>query len=246
MALSVGDKALSYITKFGRALMIGCVTTVVTVGCTHSKLSKQEKDPQNSVAIQYDSSKSVDSKPSDLHQLVAQLNQRVSVDPNDALAWELLAQTYYNNGYHAYAVYAASEAIESGYSSAKIKKILLNSSAIVSKSQLEADYLAGETNEAFLAEYQLALSKIYGEVHGFNYDESLPKPIVRARPAKAAPKSYNRPATVKKSAPIKVKKSAPKKPKAAKPKPAKKATPKAAPKPKSSSSSKDPFSILRN
>lgn len=243
MALSVGDKALSYITKFSRALMIGCATTVITVGCTHSKLSKQEKDPQNSVAIQYDSSNSVDSKSSDLHQLVAQLNQRVSVDPNDALAWELLAQTYYNNGYHAYAVYAASEAIESGYSSAKIKKILLNSSAIVSKSQLEADYLAGETDKAFLAEYQLALSKIYGEVHGFNYDESLPKPpVVRV---KAAPQVKSNSRSSARKATPKVKKSAPPKKRVA-PKPAKKATPKTAPKPKSSSISKDPFSILRN
>ncbi len=239
---------MSYTTKLNRALLIG-LATIVTIGSAHGELSIQEKDPQDSIINQYDKLKNADARSTDVHQLIAQLNQRVSVDPSDALAWELLAQIYYNNGYHAYAVYAASEAIESGNNSAKIKKILLNSSAIVSKSQLEADYLSGETDEAFLAEYQLALSKIYGEVHGFNYDESLPKPpVVRAK-ARTVARTSKRAATVKRATALKVTKAAtPKKRAVAKPKPApiKKSTPKAAPKPKSSSSSNDPFSILRN
>lgn len=240
---------MSYTIRLSKALLIGFATTIITIGTAHSELSIQEKDPQGSIVNQYDSLKNVDSKSSDLHQLITQLNQRVSVNPNDALAWELLAQIYYNNGYHAYALYAASEAIESGSSSAKIKKILLNSSAIVSKSQLEADYLAGETDEAFLAEYQLALSKIYGEVHGFNYNEALPKPpVVRAK-AKTVAKKSKRAATVKRATVPKVTKAvAPKQRTVAKPKPApiKKSIPKAAPKPKTNSSSNDPFSILRN
>lgn len=240
---------MSYTTKLSKALLIGFTTTIITIGTAHSELSLQEKETQDSLVTQYNSLKNADAVSTDLHLLIAKLNQRVSVNPNDALAWELLAQIYYSNGYHDYAVYAASEAIESGSSSAKIKKILLNSSAIVSKSQLEADYLAGETDEAFLAEYQLALSKIYGEVHGFNYNEALPKPpVVRAK-ARTVAKTSKRAVTVKRATAPKVTKAVtPKQRAVAKPKPApiKKSIPKAAPKPKSSSSSNDPFSILRN
>lgn len=249
---SNGGKSLSYKTMLNKTIFISLLIMGATIGTAHSELSIAEKNPQSSVINQYASLKNANPRSAELHQLVADLNQRVSINPKDALAWELLAQIYYNNGYHTYAVYAASEAIESGYSTAKIKKILLNSSAIVSKGQLQADYLAGEIDEDFLKEYQLALSKIYGEVHGFNYDESLPKPPVvrpRAVKAKSTSSSRSRPAASKKAykAPVKQRAKPIKKRRVVKPKPApvRRATPKPAPKSKSNSRPSDPFSIVR-
>lgn len=183
--------------KISKAAVTGLIIMCSAIGTAHGELSIQEKEPEASVINRYATLKNADANSTQLHQLIAELNQKVSSNPNDSLAWELLAQIYYNNGYHAYAVYAASEAMEHGYSTPKLKKILLNSSAIISQSQLQADYLTDDVDQAFLKEYQFSLSKIYGEVYGFNYDESLPKsaaPIVRPKAKASSKTSRSKPA----------------------------------------------------
>ena len=141
---------------------------------------------------------------------------------------------------------AASEAIDLGQSTAKLKKILLNSSAIVSQSQLQSDYLTDEVDAAFLKEYQYALSKIYGDIYVFNYDESLPKPpapVVKPRSGKSGTKSKPQPQVSVKKASKSMKKPAVKKP----PRPPKvKPVTKPSPTKKSNAKSTDPFSILRS
>lgn len=228
-------------------MLTGLITIGAAMNTAHSELSIQEKDPQSSIVNQYAALKNADAKSPKLHALITDLNQRIALNPKDSLAWEILAQIYYNNGYYAYAVYAASEAVDLGQSTPKLKKILLNSSAIVSESQLKADYLTDEVDAEFLKDYQYALSKIYGEVYGFNYDESLPKPpapTVKPKANKTKNKaSAQRRASVKKkvrAAPVKRKPTV-------KPKPAPKAAPikKPTPSKKSNSKATDPFSILR-
>ncbi len=233
-----------------KAFLAGLFIMGSAMTTAHSELVIQEKDPGSSIINQFAALKNADAKSPQLHQLVADLNQRVSRNPNDSLAWEILAQIYSNNGYHAYAVYAASEAIDLGQSTAKLKKILLNSSAIVSQSQLQSDYLTDEVDAAFLKEYQYALSKIYGDIYGFNYDESLPKPpapvVKPRRPNKISKSRSQSRASVKKPATSIKRKSAVKQPsrQAPKVKPVNKPT-----KPSSSRNSNtkstDPFSILR-
>ena len=233
-----------------RAFLAGLLVMGTAMGSAHSELVIQEKDPESSIINQYAVLKTADATSPQLHQLIADLNQRLSHDPNDSLSWEILAQIYHDNGYHDYAVYAASEAIDLGQSTAKLKRILLNSSAIVSQNQLQSGYLTDEVDTKFLKEYQYTLSKIYGEVYGFNYDESLPKPpapVVKARAVKqkSRSKTKRRTATKRKAAPVKkraaVKQKPRPKPKArpikrsAKPSPPKSRNPK----------STDPFSILR-
>ncbi len=234
------------IAKISKAVAISLALTCLTVGTAHSELSIQEEDPASSVTNQYDALKNADASSADLHNLIATLNQRVAANPNDSLAWELLAQIYYNNGYHAYAVYAANEAIESGYSTNTLQKILLNSSAIVSQSQLQADYLTDDVSNEFTQDYQRALSKIYGKVYGFNYDESLPKPpapVVRPRAAKSKPKVQRAP-TKRAAKPAKrrpaAKSVAKPKPRVAPQKPTRRA-----PARSNTPSSSDPFKILR-
>lgn len=241
------------IRKATKATAAGLLIMFSAIGSAHSELSIQEKAPEASVINRYAALKNADARSTQLHQLIAELNQRVSSNPNDALAWELLAQIYYNNRYHAYAVYAASEAIDRGYSTTKLNKILLNSSAIISQSQLQADYLTEDVDAEFLKEYQHALSRIYGEIYGFNYDESLPKPpapVVRPKAAKAK-------SSIKahRSAPAKKKAQTASKTKVVvqqKSRPAPKATPvkkSASPAPAKSSglstADTDPFKILR-
>ncbi|WP_367106019.1 hypothetical protein [uncultured Psychrobacter sp.] len=240
-------KNIRSIIKPSTAILTGLVTMGVAMNTAHSELSIQEKDPKSSIVNQYAALKNTDAKSPKLHALITDLNQRIALNPKDSLAWEILAQIYYNNGYYAYAVYAASEAVDLGQSTPKLKKILLNSSAIVSESQLEAEYLTDDVDAEFLKDYQYALSKIYGEVYGFNYDESLPKPpapIVKPKAVKTKSKiSAHRRTPVKKKA-----RSAPVKKKAAvKPKATPKASPIKKPTPSKNSNSKatDPFSILR-
>lgn len=215
----------------------------------HGELVIQEKDPSASIINQFAALKNSDTQSPQLHQFVTELNNRLSHNPNDSLAWEILAQIYYDNGYHAYAFYAASEAVDLGQSTDKLKKILLNSSAVVSQSQLQSDYLTDEVDAAFLKEYQHALSKVYGDLYGFNYDESLPKPpVVKPRAPKKVNKSKAQPRIAVRKQVI------PKKAVAVKQPPPPRQTPKAKPvnKPAKSSSprnsntkSSDPFSILR-
>lgn len=194
--------------KLPKAIFSGLLIMGTAMGTAHSELVIQEKDPGSSIINQYGKLKNADARSPQLHQLVSDLNQRLSANPNDSLAWEILAQIYYSNGYHAYAVYTASEAIELGHSTAKLKKILLNSSALVSQRQLQSDYLTDEVDTDFLKEYQHSLSKVYGEIYGFNYDESLPKPpapVVKPRTVKNKTKSRNqrRTSVKKKAAPVK-------------------------------------------
>lgn len=234
-------------SRFSQTVLLGLLTVGLTMGTAHSELSIQEKEPQSSMVNRYVALKNADAKSTELHQLIADLNQRVSINPSDGLAWELLAQIYYNNGYYAYAVYAASEAIDLGYKTDKTQKILLNSSAKVSENQLKADYLTEEVDADFIQEYQRALSKIYGEVHGFNYDESLPKPpapVVRSRAAKS-----NTTSRAPRRAPVKKNTRATPVKRKVVPKPVPKAAPVRKPRQSSprnnSSKPSDPFSILR-
>ncbi|WP_435950801.1 hypothetical protein [Psychrobacter sp. DM8] len=239
--------------KYYKAVVTSIAIMGSAISVAHSETLGQQLDPQLNVINQYERLKNTDARSAELHQLVATLNQRLDSNPSDSLAWELLAQIYYNNGYYAYAVYAASEAIDQGYRSDKLQKILLNSSAIVSQNQLQQDYLTDELDDRFLNEYQSALSRIYGSVYGFNYDESLPKPpapVVKPKAVKAKVKVPRR-ATKKKAQIVSKKKAAPKKKTVVKTKP--RVVPKKAPvkkivKPapkKSNPRSTDPFSILR-
>lgn len=242
---------MTYKSRLSRTVLVSLVVMGAAIGTAHSELSIQEVDPQSSVINRFETLKNADARSIELQQLINDLNQRVTNNPSDGLAWELLAQIYYNNGYYAYAVYAASEAANLGYKTDKTQKILLNSSAKVSESQLKADYLTAEVDADFVREYQHSLSKIYGEVHGFNYDESLPKPpapVVRARTVKrsAPTNTIKRKAAAPKRAKATVKRAAPK----TQPRPVPKAAPTrqpiAKPTPKRSSpKSSDPFSILR-
>lgn len=173
-------------------------------------------------------------KPKDVEQLVTQLNNYVLTHPEERRVWETLAQTYYQYGYSEDAVYAAGEAAVLGSDAPYIKQILLLDSVALAKSQIQAGYsiVLTENDATFLKEYQHALSKTYGDIYGFNYDESLPKKrIVRkkySQPRRTAPKKAPRP-TVKR--------------------PAKQVT---APRPvtnrapKANSTSDDPFKILRS
>lgn len=238
--------------KRSRATLVALLIVGLTVSTAHSELIIQEKDPDSSITNQYAALKNADVQSPQLHQLIEDLNQRLSLNPNDSLAWEILSEIYYNHGYHAYALYAASEAVSSGQSTEKLKKILLNSSAIVSKSQLQSDYLTDDLETDFLEEYQYALSKIYGEVYGFNYDESLPKPVAfvvkpRAAKAKSKTRAQSRPSTQKKTQVALSKRKAIVKQNTQpvpKSKPVKQLVKQSSPK-SSNAKSTDPFSILR-
>ncbi len=230
--------------KRSKAIMAGMFIIGSAMSTAHSELVIQEKDPSASIVNQYAALKNANAKSPQLHQLVTELNNRLSRNPNDSLAWEVLAQIYYDNGYHAYALYAASEAIDRGQSTNKLKKILLNSSATVSQSQLKSDYLTDEVDAAFLKEYQYSLSKVYGDLYGFNYDESLPKPpapVVKPRRASQSKTRYR--SSVKKQTTSTKRKAAVKRPPRqvprAKPvnKPVKPSSPR--------NNAADPFSILR-
>lgn len=237
--------------KLSKAIMMGAFIIGSAMSTAHSELVIQEKDPSantsNSATNQFTALKNADLRSLQLHQFVAELNQKLTRDPKDALAWEQLAQIYYDHGYHSYAVYAASEAIELGQINSKIKKILLNSSAFVSQKQLQSGYLTNEADPAFLKEYQYALSKIYGDIYGFNYDESLPQPVIKPRRAK--PKASYRPPVKRQAQPSKS--TTTKRQTAAKPspRPVPRAKPVQKPAPSSpknsNSKSADPFSILR-
>lgn len=235
-------------SQLSKAILTGLIIMGSAMTSAHSELVIQEKNPEASITNQYAALKNADESSPQLHQLITHLNQRVSVNPKDALAWEILAQIYYDNGYDDYAVYAANEAVNLGYSTATLKNILLNSGAHISQSQLQSDYLTEDMGKAFVKEYQSALSKIYGEVYGFNYDESLPKPpapVVKPRALKTNSKSKPRRTPVKKqTAPVKRRPAAKAKP-APKAQPVKKQSKPSTPR-NNTPKSTDPFSILRS
>lgn len=233
--------------KLSKAIMAGVFIIGSAMSAARGELVIQEKDPSASIINQFDALKKSDAKSPQLQQFVTELTQRLARNPSDSLTWEILAQIYYDNGYHEYAVYAASEAMDLGQSTAKLKKILLNSSAALSQSQLQSDYLTDEVDAAFLKEYQYALSKVYGDLYGFNYDESLPKPpVVRPRATTRAiskSKAQPRAAVRKQVTPTKkAVKQPPRQTPKAKPinKPAQPSSPRT-----SNAKSTDPFSILR-
>lgn len=238
------------IFKLPKTLLIGLFIIGTAMSAAHSELVIQEKDPDSSIINQFTALKNTDAKSPQLRQFITDLNQRLSLNPNDALAWEVLAQIYYDNSYYDYAAYAASEAIDRGQSTDKLKKILLNSSAVVSQSQLQSDYLTDEVDTAFLKEYQYALSKISGDIYGFNYDESLPKlssPIAKLRRTKTVSKSkaQRRTAAKKQSTSTKRRVSVKRPPRQApKAKPVHKSAQPSSPR-NSNAKSADPFSILR-
>lgn len=238
-----------------KTALAGLAVIVTLAGSAHAELIIQEKDPSASIINRYEVLKDADYTSLELHQLVDDLNQRVANNPKDTLAWEILAQIYYSNGYDLYALYAASEAIDQGYSTNTLEKILLDSSMAVSQSQLQSGYLGEEVDQSFVTEYQYALSKIYGEVYDFNYDESLPKPpppVLRKRtsPTRAhkAPRRATRPAikTPVRVTPPRTRRVEPPKPRARpvrRPTPARQPTRRAPPKPVARPN--DPFGILR-
>ena len=243
------NKALQHLigkpTRVSKTVLTGVLIASIAVSTAQAELSIQEKNPQDSVINQYASIKNKDTSSLELRNLAIALNQRVANNPKDSSAWEVLAQIYYSNNYHVYAVYAASEAIDLGNSNAELQKILLNSSAMVAKRQLQANYLADDIDEAFVTEYQHALSKIYGEVHGFNYDESLPKPpVVRVKPRASTPSRPRRNTTTpsRSAATPSTRRAAT--PARAKPVPVKR-TASPAPAVNKSASSTDPFANLR-
>ena len=229
------QRSINVSFKLPKALLAGLFIMGSAMSAAHSELVIQEKDPGSSIVNQFATLKNADAKSPQLHQLIANLNQRLAVNPNDSLAWEVLAQIYYNNGYHDYAVYAASEAIDQGKSTAELKNILLNSSAIIAQKQLQSGYL-NNVDAAFKKEYQHALSKIAGDVYGFNYDESLPKPpkVVKRSVPKKTSSTKKSAAPVKKKTVVKPKRTYVK-PVIQKPTPTRSNTP----------VSTDPFDILR-
>ena len=175
--------------------------------------------------------------PDEVEKLVAQLSQYVLMHPEDRRVWETLAQTYDKYGYSEDAVYAAGEAAVLGSDAPYIKQILLLDSVALAKWQIQSGYSIGLTDSdaQFVKDYQQALSKTYGDIYGFNYDESLPKKrIVRKRyskPSRTVPKRVSRP-TVKRP----VKRPAKK---IAKPRPVTNRAPRA------SASPRDPFDVVR-
>ncbi|WP_352258537.1 hypothetical protein [Psychrobacter sp. TB55-MNA-CIBAN-0194] len=229
------QRSINVSFKLPKALLAGLFIMGSAMSAAHSELVIQEKDPGSSIVNQFATLKNADAKSPQLHQLIANLNQRLAVNPNDSLAWEVLAQIYYNNGYHDYAVYAASEVIDQGKSTAELKNILLNSSLIIAQKQLQSGYL-NNVDAAFKKEYQHALSKIAGDVYGFNYDESLPKPpkVVRRSVPKKTSSTKKSAAPVKKKTVVKPKRTYVK-PVIQKPTPTRSNTP----------VSTDPFDILR-
>ncbi|MBH0065064.1 tetratricopeptide repeat protein [Psychrobacter sp. SZ93C1] len=229
------QRSINVSFKLPKALLAGLFIMGSAMSAAHSELVIQEKDPGSSIVNQFATLKNADAKSPQLHQLIANLNQRLAVNPNDSLAWEVLAQIYYNNGYHDYAVYAASEAIDQGKSTAELKNILLNSSAIIAQKQLQSGYL-NNVDAAFKKEYQHALSKIAGDIYGFNYDESLPKPpkVVRRSVPKKTSSTKKTAAPIKKKTVVKPKRTYVK-PVIQKPTPTRSNTP----------VSTDPFDILR-
>lgn len=239
--------------KWSKSLLLGVAIFGGTMSMAHSELTIEEKDPESSIINRFENLKDAELSDLALHELVNDLNNRLSANPKDSLAWGILAQIYYENGYDDYALYAANEAIDLGYNTTKLKRILLNSSVVVAENQLREDYLVEGVDEDFIKEYQYSLSRIYGEVYGFNYDESLPKavaPVVRPKAKVSTSTVKRRPvSTARRRAPT----PAPKKRVSSPPKP--KTTPVARPKvivkpkstttPKTTGASSDPFKILR-
>lgn len=165
-----------------KAAVTGVLVMFGALSCAHAELIIQEKNPETSISNRYALLLDANPTSAELHQLVTDLNQRVTNNPKDTLAWEILAKIYDHNGYELYAIYAASEAMEQGYSTTRLQKILLDNSTSIAEQQLRSGYLSAGVDADFFTEYQLAISQIYGDVYSFNYDESLPKPpVIRTR-----------------------------------------------------------------
>lgn len=228
--------------KISTGLLVMSIGMLGNIGTAHAELSITEKDPESSIVNQYEQYKSSDFDAISVRNFVDELNQRVEQNPKDSLAWEILAKVYYDYGDIDYAVYAANEAIDLGATDIALYSILLTGSSFIAVDQLEAGYAEQINDKQFIEQYQAALSKVYGTMHGFNYNEALPKPVVRSKPARAVKKytpkkrvSRNKRAVVK---PKPKRRVAPKKTS----RPVSKPKPQA---PRKKTSSSDPFKILR-
>lgn len=230
------------IDKVATGLLVTSIGMLSNIGIAHAELSISEKDPESSIVNQYEQYKTSDLDALSVSSFVDQLNQRVEQNPKDSLAWEILAKVYYDYGDIDYAVYAASEAIDSGSMDNDLYTILLTGSSFIAADQLEAGYADQIDSEKFINQYQAAISKVYGTMHGFNYNETLPKPVVRKTPSRAVKKyTPKKRVTRNKRAAVKSKP----KPKVASKKrnrPVSKPKPQA---PRSTTPSVDPFKILR-
>lgn len=218
------------------------ITGLVIMGAGFSVAHGDDTSSTSSIMKQYEAIKSSEKRqPSQLYTLVEALNQTITANPKDRFAWEALAKIYYDNGYYTYALYSVSEATKLGESTASLQKILLDSSVQVVSSQLEAGYLNGSSDK-FVNEYKMTLSQIYGNVHGFNYDESLPTPVVRTKkltntkPARARSAQKKERTRKKNAAPRRITKTVI---------PKQKVPTKRTPVKPSSSAPTDPFGILR-
>ncbi len=149
----------------------------------------------------------------DVERLVTQLNAYITENPDNLRVWETLAQTYHQYGYLSEALYAAGEAEALGSEAPTIKKILLNDSVSLAEAQIQEGYTVGitEADAGFVKDYQNALSKTYGNIYQFNYDESLPKPRRTVRSYRAPKRAKTaRPATTYKKSPARARYVAPK------------------------------------
>ena len=242
-------KKLTYLVGVSLVISVTGITLANAESIDSNSNAVEVEDKVNDtseIEQQYQLLKDSEANLTELLGLVTELNQIV----DEAEAWEILANVYYDNGYYNYALYAASEAVDLGVESENLQYILLNSSVILAEQQIDNGYLENITDKQFLEQYQAVLSKIYGDIHNFNYDESLPKPVIRAKKrthkAKSNKKGYKRKhyRTAKSTKqPTKSKqRSRTKASQAKKPTSSKKTNPSSPPKPKKSI---DPFILVR-
>ena len=80
--------AIKVTNKIPKTILTGLLIMGSVMGTAHSELSIQEQDPGSSIINQYAALKNADAKSPQLHQLIADLNQRLTRNPKDSLAWE--------------------------------------------------------------------------------------------------------------------------------------------------------------
>lgn len=174
-----GRKALTGL----RAIFVSATLMGLSLTAVHAE---DGADPTAVLTEKYNALEGAAYESEALHELVDELNQRVHEHPEDFKAWEMLAKIYDYYGDYDYAIYAASEAVNLGYRTDTLKRVLLSSSVSMARDQLQSGYQEGIDDQVFLKNYQAALSSIYGEVHTFNYDESLPKKVRTYRPKRSS------------------------------------------------------------
>lgn len=177
-----------YVKKVATGLRAVFASTVL-MGLTLTAVHAEDGADQAAVLTEkYNALEGADYESEALHELVDELNYRVHEHPEDFKAWEMLAKIYDYYGDYDYAIYAASEAVKLGHRTDTLQRVLLSSSVSMARDQLQSGYQEGIDDKLFLQNYQAALSSIYGEVHTFNYDESLPKKVRTYRPKRQSRK----------------------------------------------------------